>query len=51
MAFSTCSVVVVVGGGGGGGGGGETIMLFDYWIFHNRSLKIIGQEVSIDDRL
>ena len=24
-------------------------MLFDYWIFHNRSSKIIGQEVSIDE--
>ena len=25
------------------------VVLFDYWIFHNRSSKIIGQEVSIDD--
>ena len=23
------------------------VVLFDYWIFHNRSSKIIGQEVSI----
>ena len=30
---------------------GLIIVLFDYWIFHNRSWKIIGQEVSIDDRL
>ena len=28
-----------------------TLVLFDYWIFHNRSSKIIGQKVSIDDRL
>ena len=27
------------------------LVLFDYWIFHNRSWKIIGQEVLIDDRL
>ena len=27
------------------------VLLFDYWIFHNRSSKIIGHEVSIDDRL
>ena len=27
------------------------LVLFDYWIFHNRSSKIIGQEVLIDDRL
>ena len=27
------------------------LVLFDYWIFHNQSSKIIGQEVSIDDRL
>ena len=27
------------------------LVLFDYWVFHNRSSKIIGQEVSIDDRL
>ena len=25
------------------------VVLFDYWIFHNRSSKIICQEVSIDD--
>ena len=25
------------------------VVLFDYWIFHNRSSKIISQEVSIDD--
>ena len=29
----------------------EQLVLFDYWIFHNRSSKIIGLEVSIDDRL
>ena len=27
------------------------IVLFDYWIFHNRSSKIFGREVSMDDRL
>ena len=27
------------------------LVLFDYWIFHTRSSKIIGQEVSIGDRL
>ena len=27
------------------------LVLFDYWILHNRSSKIIGKEVSIDDRL
>ena len=30
---------------------GDREVLFDYWIFHNRSSKIIGQEVSTDDRL
>ena len=29
----------------------QILVLFDYWIFHNRSSKIIGQEVSIDERL
>ena len=27
------------------------LVLFDYWIFHNRLSKRISQEVSIDDRL
>ena len=27
------------------------VVLFDYWGFHNRSLKIIGQGTSIDNQL
>ena len=27
------------------------VVLFDYWTFHNQSSKLIGQKVSIDDRL
>ena len=36
-------------GGGGGGGGSLYISVVRLLIFHNRSSKIIGQEVSIED--